>query len=232
LTFAIQNRSALGVEDAERADLAIKGLSGIVMARPPPIKVYKPVWKCIYCGKDRFECTLGQDHVIPLSLDGRFILPRASCQVCSEITKSFEETCTRTMWGTLRIILGSYTRRPEERPLTLPMIAVVDGREEHIQASVEDYPFIQIVLPKLEKPHLLHNSGWRPNFAAKFKVLRASRRTSKPPVPYTHEYRFSRSDSTPYNPFYAASCQDCTLFCDWRIRLYDAQMASSRFNII
>src|SRR5215467_13531941 len=48
----------------------------------PPI-TYPPVGRCIYCPDGAGE---GDEHIIPYSLNGTQILPRASCHDCERIT--------------------------------------------------------------------------------------------------------------------------------------------------
>jgi hypothetical protein len=53
-----------------------------------PVKTYGPVGRCIYC----YDGTsiLGNEHIIPFSLNGTHILPQASCLKCAEVTSQVE----------------------------------------------------------------------------------------------------------------------------------------------
>jgi hypothetical protein len=73
---------------------------------------YAPVGRCIYCGKP----PTSDEHIIPLGLNGNLILPDASCNDCRDITKKFEQSCLRGLFGPLRARLNLKTRRPKERP--------------------------------------------------------------------------------------------------------------------
>jgi hypothetical protein len=149
------------------------------MARPPPIKTYLPAWQCIYCGtKDRGE--LGQEHIIPLSLNGMLIFPRSSCRDCAAITGRIEQKCAREMWLSYRRATGSYSRPRTGRIEMLPIIKVTEGREEIIQIPADDYPFINIVLPDFDIPNVLRTDEWKPHYVAKFVSLVGTRQMKNP----------------------------------------------------
>jgi hypothetical protein len=79
-----------------------------------------PIEQCIYCGET--EGTFSDEHVIPAGLDGTWTLPKASCKSCQEITSRFEMEVLRGFLHEPRIAMGSFTRRPQDRPATLPLI--------------------------------------------------------------------------------------------------------------
>ncbi len=56
----------------------------ITLETDPPI-VYAPVGRYIYCPDDG-SAGLGDEHIIPYSLNGTQILPQASCRKCEKIT--------------------------------------------------------------------------------------------------------------------------------------------------
>jgi hypothetical protein len=68
---------------------------------------------CIYCGSNG---PLSDEHVLPLGLGGRLILPEASCQACSQITSAFERKVLRGFMRPARITANFPTRRKKERP--------------------------------------------------------------------------------------------------------------------
>jgi hypothetical protein len=90
-------------------------------------KSYKPVGKCIYCGSTE---NLGNEHIIPYGLNGQWILPKASCKKCAEITKQFEEDVLRNLFLEIRTSLGLKTRNIEHRPTLLPLIVLKEDTEE------------------------------------------------------------------------------------------------------
>ena len=91
--------------------------------------VYSPVGFCIYCGAKKYDTkrpvrSLATEHIIPEGLGGKLILPEAACAKCEGITASFEGACQRRIFGPLRIKASNLpTKRPKERPGTLPINA-------------------------------------------------------------------------------------------------------------
>ena len=100
---------------------------------------YAAVGACIYCGTS--ERRLTREHIIPLGLGGNWILPKASCDTCSAITRDIEQFCLRPMLGPFRIRLRLPTRRPKERPTTLQLEFMrTDGMRERSTVPAEDFP--------------------------------------------------------------------------------------------
>lgn len=114
---------------------------------------FKPFNACIYCGAS--ECRLTDEHIIPFSLNGTLVLPRASCDICSDITKRFEQVVSRSMYGPLRIKCEFNTRRKKERPTSVPAIKVDGaGIETTITVPVGMLPTNYIAL-ELPSPGIL-----------------------------------------------------------------------------
>jgi hypothetical protein len=129
--------------------------NGIFTAMPrppaaPPLHTYLPtqsahtynsVGYCIYCGSARH---LTDEHIIPLGLRGRLVLPNASCSVCSIKTSKVERTCLRTMYGALRLVYGLPTRRKSSRPkaLQLKVKRTESSDWEYVAVPQERYPFL------------------------------------------------------------------------------------------
>lgn len=110
-----------------------------------PTTTYQPVNHCVYCG--RSDVPLSDEHIIPLALNGTLILPKASCKDCADITKKFEQTVARTIYGPLRIKLGFKTRRKRERPDRLS-VQYVDNQGEMASTTmpVEEYPNVYLAV--------------------------------------------------------------------------------------
>jgi hypothetical protein len=72
--------------------------------------------RCIYCGKSADQVDLTDEHVIPLSLGGTRVLPKASCKKCAGRTSRVELHVAKGMWDYARVQLGLPSRRPKERP--------------------------------------------------------------------------------------------------------------------
>jgi 5-methylcytosine-specific restriction endonuclease McrA len=56
----------------------------------PPDTVLAPVSACIYCGATEPDTKLTDEHIVPLSLGGTLILPKASCLACARQTGKLE----------------------------------------------------------------------------------------------------------------------------------------------
>lgn len=104
-------------------------------------QTYAPVGRCIYC---QATDHLHDEHIIPLGLGGRHVLPKASCKRCGGKTSAFERTCQRTMYGPLRLLYGLPSRRQKDRPETLPLKVKrsADAEWEYIQVPQSRFPFL------------------------------------------------------------------------------------------
>ncbi len=86
-------------------------------------KRYDPPGICIYCGSTAsLPNRLSDEHIIARSLGGTSILPEASCPRCAKITSYIEGYCANNIFNTLRVQRRLPTRRPRNRPSTLPTI--------------------------------------------------------------------------------------------------------------
>ena len=79
----------------------------------------KPVNCCIYC--DTSVGKLSDEHIIPFSLGGNLVLPKASCKECAKKTGTLEGYIGRHIFQDVRIEFNLPTRRPKERPTHLPL---------------------------------------------------------------------------------------------------------------
>jgi hypothetical protein len=85
-----------------------------------PKKRYSAVGRCIYCGA--YASKLQDEHIVPFGLVGDLVvLPKSSCTQCASITGKTEQYCLRGMLGSFRVVIGSPTRRPKERPKTIAL---------------------------------------------------------------------------------------------------------------
>jgi hypothetical protein len=108
------------------------------------------VGECIYCGS---VDGLSDEHVVPLSLGGKFVLPLASCKNCSAITSAFEREVTRGFMRDARVVAGFPTRRPKQRPSQLPIQVSRDGQFEEVNLATDAFPAF-LHLPLLSAPGL------------------------------------------------------------------------------
>src|ERR1700722_327750 len=104
-------------------------------------KIYPALNRCMYCGS---MSGLSDEHVVPFGLGGRVIVPKSSCTDCAKKTGRFERTCQRTMFGPLRMYYDLPTRRPQERPKTLPLkVRVTAGIDwSFMEVDQKVYPFL------------------------------------------------------------------------------------------
>lgn len=77
------------------------------------------VGHCIYCGEVN---DLTDEHVIPLSLGGNYVLDKSSRKRCAAITGKFEGGIARGFMYEARVAGSFPTRRPKERPTHLPLL--------------------------------------------------------------------------------------------------------------
>lgn len=113
-------------------------------------RTYASVDICIYCGATE---GLSDEHIIPLGLGGRLVLPRASCGKCAALTSAFEGTVLRTMFGPLRMFYDMPRRRKSKRPATLPLKVKQRAGDDwtHLEVEREQYPFL-VLIPYLSTP--------------------------------------------------------------------------------
>lgn len=102
-----------------------------------------PIGVCIYCGTLN---DLTDEHVIPFSLGGNYVLDKASCHDCAKITSLIERKVTRGFLHEARVAGNMPTRRPKDRPKSLPL------KHRH----TEDSEPTSTYLPAAEHPGLMH----------------------------------------------------------------------------
>lgn len=58
--------------------------------------------ECIYCGCKSDLTDLSREHIIPKSLNGLWVLPKASCSKCAKATSEIEASAINNMFDTIR----------------------------------------------------------------------------------------------------------------------------------
>lgn len=115
--------------------------------------VFPPAQRCIYC--DATDA-LSLEHIIPKSLSGALLLPQASCGQCADLTKRFEQTCARTIFGPLRVTYGMPTRRKSERPREFVVEAIdASGNKTNVVIPAANYPRLIFLLQFCHLPNVL-----------------------------------------------------------------------------
>lgn len=96
------------------------------------------VGRCIYCG--RTDEPLCREHIVPRCLRGSWILYKASCPQCEEVTREFEGCVAAEQALVIRTLAKLPTSPKGGRPKTLPLKVTRAGQEETIDCPVEMYP--------------------------------------------------------------------------------------------
>lgn len=92
---------------------------------------------CIYC--NRAVPNLTDEHIIPLSLGGQHLIQKASCLVCADITKKFEQDVARDLWGDARISFDAPSRRKKERPSHITLSGCIPSGAP-LEVAYIEYP--------------------------------------------------------------------------------------------
>jgi hypothetical protein len=145
------------------AALGLKGqqtMPDFVLGADPPV-IYPPVGRCIYCDSHS-SVGLGDEHVIPYSLNGTMILRKASCARCAGVTSRQELIVARGVFHQVRTTSSMRTRR--KLPTEFPLILTFPDRREEIAMVPEDIYPANLVLPKFVPPALLSGQPSNGNF--------------------------------------------------------------------
>lgn len=117
----------------------------------------KYIGKCIYCSSVK---NLQDEHCIPESLNGVYLLEKASCDKCGKITGKFEGRYTGNTLLPVRTAWNMKSKRSKsKRPKEFPMKFAKEGEEKLINVPVEDHfsviPLFEIGAPGKysHKPH-------------------------------------------------------------------------------
>lgn len=121
--------------------------------------IFDPVGQCIYCSGDGFGSPLEDEHIIPFSLGGDLVLPRASCRTCSGITSRIEGYIGRSLFWEFRSNQKLRTRRKKDRPKSLPAKVVLRGGETEIRDFPIDKHPSTIVMPGFPIPGIVRGGS-------------------------------------------------------------------------
>lgn len=112
----------------------------------------RDIGECIYCGF--VGDGLRREHAIPYGLNGPWTLLRASCPRCADITHRFERDTLRGLLPAIRTVLAMQTRRPEKRPLSIPLVLETAGLQKTIHVSPTEFP-LYLPTPLFPPPGVL-----------------------------------------------------------------------------
>jgi hypothetical protein len=121
------------------------------------MQTFLPVDKCIYCGETK---NLSDEHIVPLSLNGKWILPKASCLNCAKITSAFEGRVAK-MLASFRQSANLKTRRPNKRRQTVSLRDDTGNIIEMPNTGMWDtLPTFQFPLPGIYRKKWTASKGW------------------------------------------------------------------------
>jgi hypothetical protein len=122
-----------------------------------PIR-FAPVGECIYCGAAKYAenstRSLGDEHIVPYGLGGRWVLPQASCRRCEQITGRFEQEALRQSLHSARYH-WNLTGRRRKKPDVLPIFRIKDNRLVREDFPAAKYPPYLILLYPATMPGIM-----------------------------------------------------------------------------
>jgi hypothetical protein len=83
------------------------------------------------------------------------VIPKASCEECAKITKSFEQSVARDMLHAHRTQLGYRTRHKHERPTHFPLDFHMGDKVERRLIPVGSLPQVPVIMPIFDSPLML-----------------------------------------------------------------------------
>ncbi|HEV2339639.1 MAG TPA: hypothetical protein VGT05_02600 [Patescibacteria group bacterium] len=110
------------------------------------------IGKCIYCGT--VNDSLSREHIVPYGLNGEWILQKASCTRCSDITSKFELSVLKGLLPQARAALKYQTRHGH--PKTFPVKMKIAGQWQKFDITPDEYGAI-ILFPLFRQPAYLDN---------------------------------------------------------------------------
>jgi hypothetical protein len=116
---------------------------------------YPSPGECIYCGRKADEVELTDEHIVPYSLGGNWVIREASCKPCAAETSKVEAELGRKVLMDFRTHANVQTRRPKERPTELKFeYSIASGPAQTKTVPVADHPYFT-PLPVWGMPGLL-----------------------------------------------------------------------------
>jgi hypothetical protein len=97
-----------------------------------------PIGFCIYCG-DRDQNGLTREHVMPIGLEGGYILRKASCESCRRKTHEVETICLRQMYFDYRR-RNNLIRHKDDMPPHIPLTIDFEPDRNRQFVRPEDHP--------------------------------------------------------------------------------------------
>ncbi len=128
---------------------------------PEAQRIYEAADVCIYCNRSEAEAgDLKKEHVFPLGLGGKHVLPKASCLRCAALTGSLEGKLLRGPLWPVRVRLGIHSgRRPGEQPTDFDVEFCIKEQIKKLRLPIADIP-VSITLPILEPSAISTGRPW------------------------------------------------------------------------
>ncbi len=103
------------------------------------------VGHCIYCGS---SADLTDEHIVPQSFGGTWVLPKSSCKSCNVVTSKIEQYVARNMYWLPRVKLGIRTnpKRKKEKPKSWPIDIVENDLTIRKYIEINDMPLVYVVI--------------------------------------------------------------------------------------
>src|SRR6266849_3154075 len=100
---------------------------------------FPSVGRCIYCGTTTAK--LSEEHIIPQSINGYYVLPEASCDTCAAHINLFEQQMIGGTYLPLRLRLRLRSRKNRKRnSLSARITDFASGAEEARSMPYTDFP--------------------------------------------------------------------------------------------
>jgi len=115
------------------------------------------IGRCIYCGDTTRD--LSDEHVLPLGLGGTWVLRKASCSTCQNITSRFELDVLRYTLLPVRAKVDLPTRHKKKGPAEFPLTIERGGKEIKIDIPIDQYPAI-LALPRFKLPAIIDKRSY------------------------------------------------------------------------
>ena len=121
-----------------------------------------PIGRCIYCGSTE---DLSDEHILPYSMWGTDVLPKASCPECAKITGRFEQHVARDLYLAVRMVSGAPTRRKKTMPTSFPLEVIdADGKPQTLQLPANEHPAL-VIFPEYQPPTMFVDGTTRVGIA-------------------------------------------------------------------
>ncbi len=120
---------------------------------------YDAVGRCIYCSATEH---LSDEHIVPLSLGGNWVLPGASCPKCRDVTGKFELELARHFFWSLRAKMRFPSRKADWPAEFFVDFILEDDSEVRVKVPVARHP-TELFLYKLGECALLSGQPFDPD---------------------------------------------------------------------